>query len=198
MMIYIRPNSDHTTVSSVLVRVTRLSVNTGMQPSGVGTTLFEQTITTNIYSAGTNWSRAWVRSSLSGVAKDGVTGFQADLLFGSCIGGRVPLLNYADIDPDPVPDNRTITGATTFLGTDVGAIVNFNSASTAALTLPNDATLGFAEVTAPIQVFIKGVGVPTITAGSGVTLLGTPPTGLGQNKFLMLCPTGEASTWAYV
>lgn len=190
VMVYLRPNSD---ASAVFVRVTELNVQTGL-----ALTTFEYTITTNIYSAGTTWSRGWMRSSLSGVAADGVTAFQCDLLFSVCIGGRLPVLNFQALDTEPTPANRVVTGASTIVGADVGAIINFNSASTAALTLPTDATLGFTSVRGAISIYIAGAGVPTISAASGaVTINGTPPSGLGTGKFIVLMPTGAANTWAY-
>jgi hypothetical protein len=188
MMIYIRPNDD---ASQVFVRLTRLSISTGRE---TGTpSKFEYTITTNI-STGSSFTRGVARGTMGGTAG---TPFQGQLLFGGIYGGRIPLLNYPSSAAEIIPANRAITGATSIIGTDVGAVVNFNSPSTASLAVPTDASMGFNSVTAPITVYIAGVGIPSFTANSGVTILGAPPSGLGQNSFLVLNPTGVANTWAY-
>lgn len=93
--------------------------------------------------------------------------------------------------------SRTITGADTIITSDVtGATIPFNSASTAVLTIPSDATLAIVAGKAQLAVFIQGAGVPTF-AGSGATILSTPRPGLAQNDTIVLNHTGIANTWSY-
>lgn len=93
--------------------------------------------------------------------------------------------------------SRTITGADTIITSDVtGATIQFNSASTAVLTIPSDATLAIVAGKAQLAVFIQGAGVPTF-AGSGATLLGAPRVGLAQDDTIVLNHTGIANTWSY-
>lgn len=91
---------------------------------------------------------------------------------------------------------REITGAATLGATDVDCVLRFNSGSTAALTLANDATLTPIVGKSTIAVFIQGAGVPTIAAGTA-TLVGSPRSGLAQNDTIVLVHTGIANTWAY-
>lgn len=93
---------------------------------------------------------------------------------------------------------RALTGAATFQASDLDVVTRFNSGSTAALEIPADATLGAIPGKSTITVFVQSTGVPTFTAGSGATILGTPRSGLAQNDFIVLAHTGIANTWAYV
>lgn len=93
---------------------------------------------------------------------------------------------------------RTLTGAASFVPDDLNVTTNFNSASTAALTIPDDATLGARPGDAVLTVFVQGAGVPTFAAGIGVTIVGTPRAGLAQNDTIVLNHTVSANTWSYV
>lgn len=91
---------------------------------------------------------------------------------------------------------RAITGAVTLGPTDVNCTLRFNSGSTAAITLANDATLQVTPGKASIAVYIQGAGVPTFAAGTA-TIVGTPRDDLAQHDTIVLLHTGIANTWSY-
>ena len=64
---------------------------------------------------------------------------------------------------------RTISVGSAAVLTDEGTIVQANSASSIALTIPNDSTVSWAVDTV-IAIYQVGVGVASFTQGSGVTL----------------------------
>lgn len=94
---------------------------------------------------------------------------------------------------------REITGAATLGPTDANCCLRFNSASTAALTVPADSTM---KINAnnrgrkSITVYVDGAGVPTFSA-SGTTIQGSARSGLAQHSVIVLLHTGEADTWVY-
>lgn len=96
-----------------------------------------------------------------------------------------------------VGTSREITGAATLIASDVNAVIRFNSASTAVITIPSDTTLGIVTYgTQSITVYVAGAGVPTF-AGSGATINGSPRSGIAQDQFITLVQAGAANTWAY-
>lgn len=199
LMVYFRPNDAGT---RVFVRMQLLDRFTAKVLAG--TVPFEYEITTGLDAASAYNNRIACRGTLAGVNHDGATAFQAELMFGGMYCGRLPALNYQVFDPTPVPANREVTAATVagdlvLKGTDIGATLYVNSATPVGFTVPSDTLLGFTGgVTAPVVVYIADAGVPTFTAGAGVTIIGTPPAGLAQGDFFAISPTGKANTWAYV
>ena len=79
---------------------------------------------------------------------------------------NVTALDKAQTNPKA---GRTVTGATTLVKSDAGKMITVNSASTVAVTIPNDATGGWEDLET-VNVLQRGAGVVTFTAGSGVTL----------------------------
>lgn len=92
--------------------------------------------------------------------------------------------------------SRILTGATVLNRNDIDCVLQFNSSSTAVLTVPNDSTLNAVPGVSSIIVHVVGTGVPTFSALNS-TILGSPRSGLAQNDFICLLHNGAANTWGY-
>jgi len=78
---------------------------------------------------------------------------------------------------------------------DNGRLLKCSSSSSIVLTIPNDSTSAWSGLV-QIAAYQSGTGAVSFSAGSGVTLRGTAPSG-GQFKTIGVMRVG-ANEWAYI
>jgi hypothetical protein len=191
LVVYIKPAND---MASTFVRVTRMSHGSGLVLDS-----FEYTITANLPTAsGSDWQRVAARSTMNGVAGDGVTAFAGDLAFGGLYCGRLPALTVSTGGGGGTEDTsatRVVTASGALIASDVNCTIQTNSSSPVELSLPSLATLGATAGKATISVYVNGTGVTTIVPQNGVDApVGTPPSG-AQGTFVTITHVGDK--WVY-
>lgn len=99
-------------------------------------------------------------------------------------GGTIPIVGV----------DRTITASGNAQLSDAGALITANSGSAVAVTIQNDATVGWATDSA-LLVYQEGAGAISFVAGAGVTLNAGPSAPAAAQYVILGAMRVAANTW---